>query len=129
MHAYTISIFGLSDQVTLIHERADFLAPSVQLAELTLSAESSSIAQHLGRAEETSLFHRERSRRVSEMAKKKAEEKRIISTPASTEPPPNVGDKVDWRKAGVSFRRLLRTRGEAFKRLCNAKTYRDYESI
>ncbi|MDP3800404.1 MAG: hypothetical protein Q8Q90_03205 [bacterium] len=32
--------------------------------------------------------------------------------------------KEDWRRAGRSFRRLLRINGEEFKRLANARTYR-----
>lgn len=30
---------------------------------------------------------------------------------------------IDWNKAGRSFRRLLKQRGDVFARLCDARTY------
>jgi len=34
---------------------------------------------------------------------------------------------VDWRKAGRSFRHLLKERGDRFKFLCDARNYKDYK--
>ncbi|MDP3764165.1 MAG: hypothetical protein Q8Q95_00925 [bacterium] len=39
--------------------------------------------------------------------------------------PESPWTKESWRRAGRSFRRLLRVHGEEFKRLANARTYRD----
>ncbi len=41
--------------------------------------------------------------------------------------PEGAWTKESWRRAGRSFRRLLRINGEEFKRLADARTYRGME--